>query len=63
MKSSPNVFLRARRIHLEYINVVGQNAKKILPRMENTTIDIKLSLTRRVFGEKTKNILDPKSPW
>jgi hypothetical protein len=39
---------------LYHVNVLGEYAKNILPYMEITPIDIKLSLSRRIFEQNRK---------
>jgi hypothetical protein len=65
-KSSPNTpeeFYHVRRIRFKHFNVLGKYAKNILPHMENTPIDIKLSLYLGEFSTKTEKISDPKSQF
>ncbi len=53
-KSSPNmpkVLQHVLRIRLKHLNVLGEYAKNILQYMGNTPIDIKLSLSRRIFDQ------------
>ncbi len=52
--NTPKVFKRAWRTRLNSINVFGEYAKGILPYMENTPIDIKVSLSRRIFNQIPK---------
>jgi hypothetical protein len=42
---------RAWRTGLKNINIFGEYAKRILPYMENTPIDIKVSLSRPIFDQ------------
>jgi hypothetical protein len=42
--------------HFEY-------TKSILPYMKNAPIDIKLSLSQRIFDKNNKKIYGPKSPY
>jgi hypothetical protein len=51
---SENLFKRAWRTCLKSINVFGEYAKSILPYMENTLIDIKVSLSRRISTKSQK---------
>jgi hypothetical protein len=55
LRIKSKVFCRVRRISLKNIIVFGEYAKNILPYMENTSIDIKLSLSRRLFDKNLKN--------
>jgi hypothetical protein len=41
--------------------VLGENANNILPCIENTPIDLKLSLSRQIFDQNKKKS-DPKTP-
>jgi hypothetical protein len=58
----PKVLLkRTWRITVKNINVLGENAKSILPYMEHTPIGIKLRLSRRLF-DQNKKVNYPKYP-
>jgi hypothetical protein len=52
----PNVFKRAWRTRLKNINVFGEYAKSVLPYMENTPIDIKVSISTN-FRPNSEKIL------
>jgi hypothetical protein len=39
---------------LEHINVLGEYGKNILPYTEHTPVNIKLSLSRRIFNQYEK---------
>jgi hypothetical protein len=47
---------------LEGINVLGEYAKNIFPHIENTPVNIKLSLSRRILDQNEK-YSDPKLPF
>jgi hypothetical protein len=59
--NTPKVFKHAWRTPLKSINVFGEYANSISPYMENTPIDIKVSISRQNFDQIPKNS-DPKSP-